>query len=198
MTPPSFHHLVDEYLNARRGLGFGLETQEGFLRDFARHAERIGHSGPVTIELAVQWALSSSRSSNPVAGCTPTVDRAAVRPVPRTHRPGHRSAAGRAPGTHPEAPLDAPHLHRGGGRRAPAAGTPFAAPRRVATRHLCRVLRPAGVDRPAAVRGPPSHDRRRRPRRRHPDHPRDQVPQVPTRPAPSDHDPGTAPLCRPP
>ena len=66
MTPPSFHHLVDEYLNARRGLGFGLETQEGFLRDFARHAERIGHSGPVTIELAVQWALSSSRSSNPV------------------------------------------------------------------------------------------------------------------------------------
>ena len=66
MTPPSFHHLVDEYLNARRGLGFGLETDEGFLRDFARHAERSGHSGPVTIELAVQWARSSSRSSNPV------------------------------------------------------------------------------------------------------------------------------------
>ena len=65
MTPPSFHHLVGEYLNARRGLGFGLEAQERFLRDFARHAERIGHSGPVTIELAVQWAGSSSRSSNP-------------------------------------------------------------------------------------------------------------------------------------
>ena len=65
MTPPSFHHLVDEYLKARRGLGFGLKKQEGLLRDFARHAERIGHSGPVTIELAVQWARSSSRSSNP-------------------------------------------------------------------------------------------------------------------------------------
>lgn len=65
MTPPSFHHLVDEYLNARRGLGFGLETDEWFLRDFARHAERIGHSGPMTIELAVQWARSSSRSTNP-------------------------------------------------------------------------------------------------------------------------------------
>ena len=64
MTPPSFHHLVDEYLNVRRGLGFRLETQEGYLRDFARHAERIGHSGPVTIELAVRWALSS-RSTNP-------------------------------------------------------------------------------------------------------------------------------------
>jgi len=65
MTPPSFHHLVDEYLAARRGLGFGLETDEWFLRDFASRADRIGHSGPVTIELAVQWARSSSRSSNP-------------------------------------------------------------------------------------------------------------------------------------
>ncbi len=65
MTPPSFHHLVDEYLTARRGLGFGLETDEWFLRAFASHADRVGHSGSVTIELAVQWARSSSRSSNP-------------------------------------------------------------------------------------------------------------------------------------
>ena len=64
MTPPSFHRLVDEYLTARRGLGFGLETAEGFLRNFASHADRIGHDGSVTIELAVQWARSS-RSSNP-------------------------------------------------------------------------------------------------------------------------------------
>ena len=65
MTPPSFHHLVDEYLTARRGLGFGLETDEWFLRAFASHADRVGHRGSVTIELAVQWARSSSRSSNP-------------------------------------------------------------------------------------------------------------------------------------
>ena len=65
MTPPSFHHLVDEYLTARRGLGFGLETDEWFLRAFASHADRVGHSGSVTIELAVQWARSSSRSSDP-------------------------------------------------------------------------------------------------------------------------------------
>ena len=197
MTPPSFHHLVDEYLNARRGLGFGLETQEGYLRDFARHAERIGHSGPLTIELAVQWALSS-RSTNPAQVARRLT---IVRQFARYRAlvgSGHRSAAGRAPGTRLQAPLDAPHLHRGGDRRAPAAGTLLAAPRRVATRHLCRVLRPPGVDRPAAVRGPLSHDRRRRPRQRHPDHPRDQVPQVPTRPAPSDGDPSTASLRRPP
>ena len=64
MTPPSFHRLVDEYLTLRRGLGFDLKSPEWLLRDFASHADRIGHSGPVTIELAVQWA-QSSRSSNP-------------------------------------------------------------------------------------------------------------------------------------
>ena len=64
MTLPSCHRLVDEYLTARRGLGFDLETAEGLLRDFASHADRIGHDGPVTIELAVQWARSS-RSGKP-------------------------------------------------------------------------------------------------------------------------------------
>ena len=84
MTPPSFHHLVDEYLNARRGLGFDLETDEWFLRAFVSHADRAGHSGSVTIELAVQWARSSSRSSNPVINDNSRamrVERAAARPV---------------------------------------------------------------------------------------------------------------------
>ena len=64
MTPPSFHRLVDDYLRVRRGLGFDLEWTEWKLRDFATYADRIGHSGAVTIELAVEWA-QSSRSSNP-------------------------------------------------------------------------------------------------------------------------------------
>ena len=50
-------------LNAMK-LGFALDTPEGLLRNFASHADRIGHRGPVTIALAVQWARSS-RSSNP-------------------------------------------------------------------------------------------------------------------------------------
>ncbi len=64
MTPPSFLHWVDEYLALRQGLGFALETPRWMLLDFARHADRIGHQGPMTIDLAVQWALSS-RSSDP-------------------------------------------------------------------------------------------------------------------------------------
>ena len=62
MMPPSFRHLVDEYLALRRGLGFDLKSPGGMLRDFARYAERIGHQGPLTIDLAVQWALFSSSS----------------------------------------------------------------------------------------------------------------------------------------
>ncbi len=50
MTPPSFHRLVDEYLSVRRGLGFDLETPEWQLRNFASYTDRIGHSGPLTIE----------------------------------------------------------------------------------------------------------------------------------------------------
>ena len=64
MTPPSFLHLVEEYLAMRRGLGFDLETPGWLLLDFARYADRIGHQDPVTIELAVEWALTS-RSSDP-------------------------------------------------------------------------------------------------------------------------------------
>lgn len=64
MTPPSYLHLVDEYLALRRGLGFDLESPRWMLQDFARYVDRIGHQGPLTIDLAVQWALTS-RSSDP-------------------------------------------------------------------------------------------------------------------------------------
>lgn len=59
MTPPSFRHLVNEYLAFRRGLGFDLESPQWMLMDFARYAEQVGHQGPLTTDLAVQWALSS-------------------------------------------------------------------------------------------------------------------------------------------
>lgn len=64
MTPPRFVELVHEYLLVRRGLGFDLDTPGWQLRNFARFADRIGHCGHLTTDLAVQWALSS-RSSDP-------------------------------------------------------------------------------------------------------------------------------------
>ncbi|MFC1639620.1 tyrosine-type recombinase/integrase [Gemmatimonadota bacterium] len=64
MTPPRFLDQVEEYLAFRRGLGFDLKTPRWLLLDFARHADRVGHQGSITIDLAVQWALST-RSIDP-------------------------------------------------------------------------------------------------------------------------------------
>ncbi len=56
--------LVQDYLVLRRGLGYQLASQGKALLSFARFLDRIGHSGPVTVELAVRWARLS-RSTDP-------------------------------------------------------------------------------------------------------------------------------------
>ena len=61
MTPPNWPVLVEDYLVLRRDQGFAMEQMGWFLRDFARYAERTEHRGPLTVELAVRWALSSGR-----------------------------------------------------------------------------------------------------------------------------------------
>ena len=55
---------VEEYLAFRRALGFDLKSPAWYLRAFARYAEQVGHRGPITLELATQWALTS-RSRDP-------------------------------------------------------------------------------------------------------------------------------------
>lgn len=64
MTTTSWLPRVEEYLSARRGLGFALETPAYLLRDFGRYADMVGHRGPLTTELAVRWARGS-RSGSP-------------------------------------------------------------------------------------------------------------------------------------
>lgn len=59
MTPPRLLALVDEYLTVRRGLGFALDTPRWLLLSFARFADRTGHHGPMTTDLAVQWARAT-------------------------------------------------------------------------------------------------------------------------------------------
>ena len=44
------------YLSHRRSLGYALEVESSALRDFGRYADRIGHHGPLTLALALQWA----------------------------------------------------------------------------------------------------------------------------------------------
>lgn len=47
---------VNEYLTSRRALGYQLFIEGEELRRFAEYVGRIGHHGPITIELAVNWA----------------------------------------------------------------------------------------------------------------------------------------------
>jgi len=54
--PTLMVHLVEEYLDYRRRLGFQLHIVGQMLLEFARYADRVGHSGPLTTELAVRWA----------------------------------------------------------------------------------------------------------------------------------------------
>jgi len=48
--------LALEYLAYRRNLGFELKDAGPLLLRFAEYADRIGHRGPLTVELAVLWA----------------------------------------------------------------------------------------------------------------------------------------------
>ena len=54
--PTLMVRLVEEYLDYRRRLGFQLHIVGQMLLEFARYADRVGHSGPLTTELAVRWA----------------------------------------------------------------------------------------------------------------------------------------------
>ncbi len=64
---PHFLPLVEDYLTLRRDHGFDVGRQGWLLRDFARFADRIEHHGPITVDLAVRWALSR-RSGDPANG----------------------------------------------------------------------------------------------------------------------------------
>lgn len=60
MTRPRLAPLIDDYLTVRRRLGFKLEKPEALLTDFAHYVDRVGHDGPITVEVAMGWVLSSS------------------------------------------------------------------------------------------------------------------------------------------
>ena len=52
--PTRMVHLVEEYLSYRRRLGYQLRIVGQMLLEFAHYADRVGHSGALTTELAVR------------------------------------------------------------------------------------------------------------------------------------------------
>jgi integrase len=54
--------LAKEYLSYRRKLGVELRREGSLLMDFARFADKTGHTGPLTQALAESWARASNAS----------------------------------------------------------------------------------------------------------------------------------------
>ena len=54
--------LVDTYLACRRQAGYELQIEGKQLYRFAAFADQSGHAGPVTLELAMSWAVFQPRN----------------------------------------------------------------------------------------------------------------------------------------
>lgn len=62
-SKPTMTRLAKDYLAYRRKFGFELQDVGRILLRFARYADRSGHRGPVTTELAVRWAGLAQQAS---------------------------------------------------------------------------------------------------------------------------------------
>jgi integrase len=65
MPTPSMQSRVEEYLDDRRHLGFALKTTGSYLMAFARFADRIGHTGPLSTEIILAWARGETARTTP-------------------------------------------------------------------------------------------------------------------------------------
>lgn len=62
----SMQHLVQGYLDERRGLGFALTIPGRQLLAFARFADASGHRGPLTRQLITSWARDKAKRATPL------------------------------------------------------------------------------------------------------------------------------------
>ena len=54
---------LDRYTQLRKALGFKVRSEERYLRQFVGFLESQESAGPIRAEMAVRWALSTSRHS---------------------------------------------------------------------------------------------------------------------------------------
>jgi integrase len=57
---------AQEYLDERRRLGYALSTTGNRLQAFARFADKVGHKGPLTLKLIVDWAKGQATRATPL------------------------------------------------------------------------------------------------------------------------------------
>jgi integrase len=56
----SITEQIETFIDYKRGLGIGFQSPANCLRQFARFAESVDHTGPVDMELACRWARSGA------------------------------------------------------------------------------------------------------------------------------------------
>jgi len=61
-TPRNMVRRVHRYLAYRRSLGYVLREAGRLWLDFGRYADRVGHRGALTLDLALRWARLPSRA----------------------------------------------------------------------------------------------------------------------------------------
>jgi integrase len=92
------------YLEARRAMGYQLRIEGEQLQRFARFADRQDHHGPLTLDLAVDWASQSHTASGigrarrlevirPMARYCALYEPETQIPPPNLLGPGHRRVA---------------------------------------------------------------------------------------------------------
>lgn len=55
---------VEQYVSARRKLGYQMSVQGRELLRFARFADELGHRGPLSTEIALRWARAAQDCSS--------------------------------------------------------------------------------------------------------------------------------------
>ena len=141
--------LVDEYLTARRSLGYALRIEGAQLRSFARFADAQGHRGP----LRSPWSCAGWRFRGPGCGGFRGAGSIAppIRSRARSGRLGQRGAPTRAGGRLGSGPF----ITSTRTRKWPRSSPPHARLVQWGTawRNLCDPFWLAGGDRAARVGG---------------------------------------------
>lgn len=59
--------LAEDYLTERRALGFDLRIPGDQIAAFARFVDEAGHTGPLTIRIALDWVQGQARHAKPLS-----------------------------------------------------------------------------------------------------------------------------------
>jgi integrase len=65
-TKNTMQRRAQEYLDERRRLGYALSITGARLLAFARFADKVGHKGPLTLELIADWAKGQASRATPI------------------------------------------------------------------------------------------------------------------------------------